>query len=1212
MIVSLFKLVAGLAVGALGQSILEGGAAVPGIFAASPSAVVCGSFGCEGALYGGSNSSTSAGGLTGAIEPPSPPSFVSVDPVSGSAVRVEVGTPSDDGGSPVSSYRVEWDTDQGVEEVQRIHVRPTVGATEVQTLTTSADDVDEVQSVHTAASRVPEVQTVTTTALAGETLGGSFALSFDGYVTADIAHDAAAAGSLASFESSIEALLNVDDVTVTRTGPDLQGGYEWSVTFHEPAADQPQLRVVRSGLTGAGASVDIDTTQHGNQLGGSFTLSFEGETTTTLDFDASEADVESALQALQGVGDVEVSRAPFTGSDAATAEGAYSWYVTFVDTQMHDGDVPALTASSAQLSGTGAAIVVCTDGETTNSTLLPAAFTGTRGGDPCNVAGSSIQGNELVGMFSFNVTDADGMSAHVANVSLNATAADMQAALHAQAADVVGHVHVARSDRRPAGGYTWTLSFTEKEGPFQLIDANSSAVELRLSEGIEGASIEAAKVSSGTYAEVHRLDISAGAPAGAFSFVFSGLRTTGTSVATGNVTLANATTCGEIAAELQDELALIAEHVGTGVSVSGDSAREPATEGCAINITYAGFAGNLPEPAIVPVSATLTLVGVQDGTARPLQPGGRFALSLAGQRTGFLPQDATAAEVRDAIELLSGVGSVEVERSTQDANFGYTWSVTFSDLVGDVPLMQGDARSLNATVAVVAVSEATKGAEPSFASGPGGLPLGSMHQAAGNTGDASPVSTGASAAFARFITALDQGVPYAVRVIALNSAGESQPAYGFPRLVTPMPQAPSAPTDVRLDASPASSSVSGVAGTPGRALGLSFNPPASDGGSGIASYKVEWMAAGTGFTPEVQEIEVTAPVQVARQQVITSASSSSRERQIVLITGDGSGASVQEEQEVRCAANGGTFRLAVDGESTGDIAWNAAASAVEQALLALDSVSGVTVAFSSGASGACSPTATPQVMTLTFAVLGVQGYAGDVPEVTFDNRALDGTRFMSVTTSVPGGAPLQGQFRLSFRGEVTEAISITASTVGNVETALESLDSIGSASAVAVTTDQGNIDSVGGVALLVSFDGLGGDLPAIQGVDDALLGNNSRIIVCQDGVEEEFFAAGGPSNPAEYLAARGLAEEDVQLCVSAATVLAAGSRAGNEVGGTFRLSFAGHVSAEIPHDAQPQELEAALEALPSVGDVAVTRSSPDSEGGYAWSVTFLSNPGAFP
>lgn len=38
----------------------------------------------------------------------------------------------------------------------------------------------------------------------------------------------------------------------------------------------------------------------------------------------------------------------------------------------------------------------------------------------------------------------------------------------------------------------------------------------------------------------------------------------------------------------------------------------------------------------------------------------------------------------------------------------------------------------------------------------------------------------------------------------------------------------------------------------------------------------------------------------------------------------------------------------------------------------------------------------------------------------------------------------------------------------------------------------------------------------------------------------------------------------------------------------------------------------ALEALPNIGSVSVTRAGPDGQLGYSWYVTFVENPGYFP
>src|SRR5262245_60849365 len=72
--------------------------------------------------------------------------------------------------------------------------------------------------------------------------------------------------------------------------------------------------------SGFGASVDLTTTTQGGggsdevqevtveAVGGTFTLTFGGNTTTALAFDASAADVETALEALAGITNVDVAR----------------------------------------------------------------------------------------------------------------------------------------------------------------------------------------------------------------------------------------------------------------------------------------------------------------------------------------------------------------------------------------------------------------------------------------------------------------------------------------------------------------------------------------------------------------------------------------------------------------------------------------------------------------------------------------------------------------------------------------------------------------------------------------------------------------------------------------------------------------------------------------------------------------------------------------
>lgn len=41
-------------------------------------------------------------------------------------------------------------------------------------------------------------------------------------------------------------------------------------------------------------------------------------------------------------------------------------------------------------------------------------------------------------------------------------------------------------------------------------------------------------------------------------------------------------------------------------------------------------------------------------------------------------------------------------------------------------------------------------------------------------------------------------------------------------------------------------------------------------------------------------------------------------------------------------------------------------------------------------------------------------------------------------------------------------------------------------------------------------------------------------------------------------------------------------------------------------------MKAALEALPNIGTVTVSRTGPDGQLGYSWYITFVDNPGSFP
>ncbi len=64
------------------------------------------------------------------------------------------------------------------------------------------------------------------------------------------------------------------------------------------------------------------------------------------------------------------------------------------------------------------------------------------------------------------------------------------------------------------------------------------------------------------------------------------------------------------------------------------------------------------------------------------------------------------------------------------------------------------------------------------------------------------------------------------------------------------------------------------------------------------------------------------------------------------------------------------------------------------------------------------------------------------------------------------------------------------------------------------------------------------------------------------------------------------------------------SHPSSAVRGTFSLAYAGSFTDSLPHDISEEAMELALEALPSLRDVQVTRSD-NASFGYEWSVTFF-------
>ena len=174
-------------------------------------------------------------------------------------------------------------------------------------------------------------------------VSGSFVMAYQEAHTGSIPFDASAD----ALRAALEQLSTVDRVNVEREL--LVNGFRWTISFLRNAGNLPNLNAypIRQ-------EIQIVEVQGGSPtpIDGSFMLSFHGERTGSLPFDATTSQVEAALEALGSVGRVDVRRdGPLTGG-----HGRYRWQITFLDPSL--GNVELLVAHTDALEGTDADVLI--------------------------------------------------------------------------------------------------------------------------------------------------------------------------------------------------------------------------------------------------------------------------------------------------------------------------------------------------------------------------------------------------------------------------------------------------------------------------------------------------------------------------------------------------------------------------------------------------------------------------------------------------------------------------------------------------------------------------------------------------------------------------------------------------------------------------------------------------------------------------------------
>lgn len=188
---------------------------------------------------------------------------------------------------------------------------------------------------------------------------------------------------------------------------------------------------VQDGSSSAVSEIQVVTIL-GGPTGGTFTLTFQGQTTSGIAYNASAATVEAALESLSNVTDVTVTKS------------GTSYTVTFVDPT---GDIAQMTASAAGLTGGTPTIVTTQEAVAATNERQLVSLTNSPSEGTFTLTGDFGSGDETTG-----------------NIAYNASASTVQTALIALTTPVSGDLIVTGADGGP-----WTIEFS---GNFAAADAS--------------------------------------------------------------------------------------------------------------------------------------------------------------------------------------------------------------------------------------------------------------------------------------------------------------------------------------------------------------------------------------------------------------------------------------------------------------------------------------------------------------------------------------------------------------------------------------------------------------------------------------------------------------------------------------------------------------------------------------------------------------------
>jgi len=1024
----------------------------------------------------------------------------------------------------------------------------------------------------------------------GNIIYGSFRLRLGDETTESIEYNALEG----TVRDRLVALSGIETVDVLREGPDYQSGYTWHVTFTGAlnGGNMPTLVAIYEDTllmttNQAGAQVVVTiTSQDGNEIGGQFQVQWTHGGATVLsdviDYDATAEAFKSAVEDMSnvGAGAISVSR------EGPDFQRGYKWTVAFLPeyTRSFEGNMEPFEFDFTSTTGIDVTGVV----EEVRTGTMKEKQVITVSGVPLyeTTMELSFRGETTIPIY---VRPDNGTCASKVIERQTITTSTVDTTVHGGDEEVSKFLQMRLM-------YNNVLTQWIDLNSNADIDCSDTASEIKtqletLHEfdqvGVSWSSISAAQDCEFTVdflssiGDIFPLKVQVqNTDTGAKGIISS------SSVANDDTVTIVTVRDGQ-----KDAIKAGLEQLSTvgTVTVTAETATQTPDGECAWEVVFDTAAGDLEL-----LTATVgnhnftnytsdtyegTKVEVSERTAGTSEViGGNFAVSFRDERTLYLPYDADARSLKNRLEALNSIGEVEVERSPADENGGHTFTVKFLTELGFLPLMHVDQLDLTGTAVTSDVSHYLPGSMPLFDSRSRErlLPLGTA-----TLTDLSNLQL--------TIDNLEEGIAYYVRCSAINAIGAGEFAYSSSAFAIPISQRPAMPENTML------TSVDGAS------INVAFEPPVLDGGEDITFYRIEQST--NAFISEVQEVSAECTVVNEVQQIATVTDQNTPETQLLYIEtnySDPTLALVNEKQTIVCDSDGGSFTFMFQGVATSNIPYNANADDIKARLQGLASINTVDVTFPGTQTTACATrTGTDDGFIVEF--IDVVEMTGDIPELLYTTNALTGNRFFYVEELVKGAAPIGGNFFLSFRNSVTQAISGTfvdgTTNAANIEIALSRLDTI-TFGGVSVTHEQ---LSPGDDAqseyhsqlyrITFTDPDLGGDIEPIQITEP--IDCNSDCKITGSDVKMHIF-----TDAEETALERGLSNNP--------------SVKGNEIQGTFKISYRGHVTEDIDFNAADTQMKARLEALPNIDLVDVLRTGPSVFNEYNWAITFLKLPGAYP